>query len=163
MNVNFSTLTTQYREEIIDIYNYYIENSFAAYPEQGVAYAFFDHLLRMCEGYPAATVLDSEGRAMGFGMLRPYNPVPTFSGTAEITYFLRPDSTGKGIGKTLLEYLIAEGKGKNLRTVLASVSSLNEASIRFHMKNGFTEAGRFRDAVQKKGRIFDVVYFQRMI
>jgi phosphinothricin acetyltransferase len=163
MNINLSALTTHYREETIDIYNYYIENSFAAYPEQAVPYSFFDRLLDICRGYPAAAVLDSECHAIGFGMLRPYIPLPTFSGTAEITYFLRPDSTGKGIGKTLLEYLLAEGKGKNLRTVLASVSSLNEASIRFHMKSGFTEAGRFRHAVQKKGRIFDVVYFQRMI
>ncbi|AFM27133.1 GNAT family N-acetyltransferase [Desulfomonile tiedjei] len=163
MKMNLSALTTQYREEIVDIFNYYIENSFAAYPEQAVPYSFFDHLLETCRGYPAVAVLDSEGHAVGFGMLRPYNPLPTFSGTAEITYFLKPDTTRKGIGKALLEHLLAEGKNKNLRTVLASVSSLNEASIRFHLKNGFTEAGRFRNVVEKKGRIFDVVYFQRML
>jgi L-amino acid N-acyltransferase YncA len=38
---------------IIDIFNYYVENSFAAYPEDPVPYAFFDFFVNMSEGYPS--------------------------------------------------------------------------------------------------------------
>jgi len=51
----------------------------------------------------------------------------------------------------------------NLTSILASVSSLNQGSVNFHLKNGFTECGRFRDVGRKKGETFDVVYFQRML
>ena len=89
--------------------------------------------------------------------------MPTFSRTAETTYFVKPDFVGKGIGKILLEYLITEGRKKDVTSILASVSSLNEVSISFHMRHGFVECGRFRDIGRKKGKTFDVVYFQRML
>lgn len=163
MNIDPTPMTSDDREQIIDIFNYYIENSFAAYPEQKIPYEFFDALMHMCQGYPTATAKDADGKIIGFGMLRPYSPVPTFLGTAEITYFVKPSYTRRGLGKALLEYLIARAKRRNLTSILASVSSLNEASLNFHLKNGFTECGRFRDAGLKKGRAFDVVYFQRML
>ncbi|MEW6585138.1 MAG: N-acetyltransferase family protein [Nitrospirota bacterium] len=161
--MNFSQITSDDREQIIDIFNHYVENSFAAYPEQKVPYEFFDVLLNMCRGYPTAVARDEENEIIGFGMLRPYSPFPTFSDTAEITYFLKPGFTRKGIGKTILEYLISRGREKGISSLLASVSSLNEVSINFHLKNGFLECGRFKDIGRKRGKTFDVVYFQRMI
>ncbi|MDH5203349.1 MAG: GNAT family N-acetyltransferase [Nitrospirota bacterium] len=163
MNFNLAPITLDDREQIIDIFNHYVENSFAAYPEQKVPYEFFDLLLNMCQGYPTTTVKDKEGRVIGFGMLRPYSPISTFSQTAEITYFLKHGFTGKGIGKTILEYLIAKGKEKGITSILASISSLNDGSINFHVKNGFTECGRFKGIGRKKGKTFDVVYFQRIL
>ncbi|MHB8052899.1 MAG: hypothetical protein ACYDEZ_06390 [Methanoregula sp.] len=37
----FSPITDTDREPIIDLFNYYIEHSFAAYPEEKVPYDFF--------------------------------------------------------------------------------------------------------------------------
>lgn len=163
MNINLSPMTSDDREQVIDIFNYYVENSYAAYPEQKVPDEFFDVLLNMCQGYPTAVARNQENRIIGFGMLRPYSPFPTFSQTAEVTYFLKPGFTGKGIGRAILEDLIAKGREKGISSVLASISSLNEGSINFHLKNGFSECGRFRAIGRKKGKTFDVVYFQRML
>lgn len=163
MNFSLAPITLDDCKQIVDIFNHYVENSFAAYPEQKVPYEFFDVLLNMCQGYPTATVKDEKSRVIGFGMLRPYSPITTFSQTAEITYFLKPGFTGKGIGKTILEYLISKGKEKGITSILASISSLNDGSINFHLKNGFSEYGRFRGVGQKKGKTFDVVYFQRIL
>ncbi len=163
MEINFAPITSDDREQIIDIFNYYVENTFAAYPDQKVPYEFFDALLNTCQGYPTVTVKDTQGNVVGFGMLRPYSPIPSFSRTAEITYFLKPGFTGQGIGKTILEHLIARARGKNLTSILASVCSLNQGSINFHQRNGFVECGRFREVGHKRGKAFDVVYFQRML
>lgn len=163
MNFTVAPITLDDRQQIVDIFNYYVENSFAAYPDQTVSYEFFDFLLNLCRGYPTATVKDTEGAVVGFGMLRPYNPFPSFVQTAEITYFIKHGFTGRGIGKILLEYLIAGANSMNLTSILANVSSLNQESLSFHRKNGFTECGRFRQVGRKKGRTFDVVYFQRIL
>ncbi|HML26634.1 MAG TPA: N-acetyltransferase family protein, partial [Methanomethylovorans sp.] len=106
---------------------------------------------------------NNEGVCAGFGMLRPHNPMPAFSHTAEITYFIRPELTGKGLGSQMLEYLVTEGKKRGISNVLASISSLNEGSIRFHQKNGFIECGRFRKVARKKDIFFDIVWMQKDI
>ena len=106
MNVTLKPMELRDRGSVIDILNYYIEHTFAAYPESTQPYEFFDAFLKLCEGYPAVTARDEADEVVGFGMLRPYNPIPTFAGTAEITYFIRPEHTGRGIGKTFLTHLV---------------------------------------------------------
>ena len=151
------------RESVIDIFNHYVENSFAAYPESAVPYEFFDMLLQMAHGYPTVAAKDEHGKTMGFGILRTHNPIPTFSQTAEITCFIKPEYTGKGMGTSMLQHLIEEGKKRNITSVLANISSLNARSIAFHRKHGFKECGRFQGICKKKGQVFDVVWMQRML
>jgi L-amino acid N-acyltransferase YncA len=67
-------------------------------------------------------------------MLRAYSPFPTFSKTAEITYFIKPGYTGKGIGKKILDSLLAKARETGITSIIASISSLNEGSINFHKK-----------------------------
>ncbi len=155
------------RKAIIDIFNHYVENSFAAYPESKVPYEFFDLLKEMAAGYPFLAAKDStqdnKGRLLGFGLLRPHNPIPSFSGVAEITYFLAPEHTDKGIGSQMLDRLLAVAREKGIKSILASISSLNSVSLAFHKKNGFQECGRFVGIGRKWGQDFDVVWMQRMI
>ncbi len=166
MNLLIEPVSTADRNAIIDIFNHYVENSFAAYPETKVPYEFFDLFLEMAEGYPflAAKDLakDGKGEVLGFGLLRHHNHIPAFSGVAEITYFLAPEHTGKGIGRQTLDRLLVGAKEKGIKSILASISSLNSVSLAFHKKNGFKECGRFVEIGRKWGQDFDVVWMQRM-
>lgn len=148
---------------VFDIFNYYVRNSFAAYPEQEVPYEFFGMFLEICKNYPSVVVKDSKKNVVGFGMLKPHNLMPAFRHTAEITYFIQPDQTGKGLGRKMLSLLETEGKKQGISTILASISNLNEGSIRFHARNGFSECGRFIRVGQKNGVFFDTVWMQKFI
>jgi phosphinothricin acetyltransferase len=148
---------------VIDIFNYYVTNTFAAYPEHEVPYEFFGMFLEICKNYPSIVVKDPEEHVAGFGMLRPYNPMPAFRYTAEVTYFIRPDETGKGLGTKMLVFLETEAKKQGISTILASISSLNERSLRFHASNGFSECGRFKKVGMKKGVVFDTIWMQKFI
>ena len=163
MEYSISPISNEDREAIMDIFNHYVENSFAAYPENRLPYQAFDMLLQMANGFPTGTIKDQSGKVFGFGMLRTHNPMPTFSRTAEVTYFIRPDYTGKGLGKKLLGFLEKGAKEKNITNILASISSLNPRSIDFHKKNGFVECGRFKSVGRKKGQLFDTVWMQKML
>lgn len=149
--------------EIIDIFNYYIENSFAAFPEQKVPYEFFGMLAGMAGELPTVAARDCDGRILGFGMLRHHNPMPAFSHTAEVTYFLKPGMTGKGIGSSILKYLEDEGAKKGITRLLACVAAPNEGSIRFHEKHGFTHCGKFSKVARKNGVLFDTVWMEKGI
>ncbi len=163
MNIQLKPINKKHREQIIGIYNYYIENSFAAYLEKSVPPDFFDQLLKMCEGYPSIVAEEDNGSIAGFSLLRPYHAFPAFSRTAFITYFIKPEFTGKGIGKQILDYLISKGKEQGITSILADISSLNLLSINFHKKNGFRECGRLEGVGIKNGKVFDIVYMQRKL
>jgi len=151
------------REAIMDIFNHYVENTFAAYPENKLPYAAFDMFLQMSQGFPAGSIKDQDGKTIGFGMLRAHNQIPTFSHTAEVTCFIHPDHTGKGIGKMMLDYLETGAREKGITNILANISSLNPGSIRFHQRNGFMECGRFEKVGKKKGQVFDTIWMQKML
>ena len=163
MEFEISPISEEDRKPIIDIFNYYVANSYAAYPEAAVPYEAFDVFMQMSRGYPTGKVKDDNGEIIGFGFLRVHNPMPVFSETAEVTYFISQEYTGKGIGKRLLDYFEEEGKKKGFRNILASISSLNPGSINFHKKNGFIECGCFKSIGKKNGRVFDTVWMQKTL
>lgn len=161
MEYSIGPIASCEREAVIDIFNYYVENSFAAYAEDKLPYQAFDMLMQMSAGYPTVSIKDASGRTLGFGMLRRHSPMPTFARTAEISYFIHPDYTGKGLGKLLLDYLEKGATDKGIRVILASISSLNPASLKFHKKHGFVECGLFKGVAIKKGQEFDTVWMQK--
>jgi len=163
MEYSIKPISDEDREAIMDIFNYYVDNSFAAYPVQKLPYQAFDMFLQMSDGFPTGSIRDQNGRIVGFGMLRSHNPMPTFSRTAEVTYFIHPEHTGKGLGKRLLDSFEKGAVEKGITNILASISSLNPGSIEFHRKNGFLECGRFRKVGKKQGREFDIVWMQKIL
>lgn len=163
MEIHLKAISPDDREPVIDILNFYIENTAAEYPDKQVPYEFFDLFLTIAESYPVIVAKDEGGQVVGFGMLRPYNPLPAFVQTAECSYFIKPEYTRQGIGGRLLEALVHGGRERGITSILASVSSLNKDSINFHKKNGFIECGRFQKIGVKKGQLFDVVWLQKML
>jgi phosphinothricin acetyltransferase len=148
---------------VMDIFNHYIEHSFAAYREQRMSDKGFDIFLEAARGYPSGIVRDDKGQVLGFGMMRAHKPAPEFFYAAEITYFLHPDYRGMGIGTALLQSLEKQGRELGITTVLAHISSRNPESLNFHSKNGFIECGRFMQVGRKNGQKFDVVWMQKML
>jgi L-amino acid N-acyltransferase YncA len=163
MNFRLDPVSAEDGRQIIDIFNHYVESSFAAYPEKKVPYEFFQLFLNMAQGYPFLAVRNDAGEIIGFGLLHPHNPIPAFSRTAEITYFIAPEYTGKGIGKAMLDCLLDAARKKGITSILASISSQNPGSLAFHRKNKFAECGRFVGIGKKGGRDFDVIWMQRII
>ena len=162
--IDFEPLDKKHGPEVMAIFNHYVENGFAAYPEQRLPEEFFARFLEMTRGYPAyAMIKRATGTVAGFCFLRPYHPFPTFRATAEITYFIAPAEVGRGIGAAALELLEAGARKMGIRVILADISSLNPGSISFHQRHGFCECGRFRGVGRKHGREFDVVWMQKEI
>lgn len=149
-------------QPVMEIFNYYVENSFAAYPQTRLPEAFYSTLLASFQGYPNAVAVDS-GKVIGFGGLRAYSPMSTFSHTAEVSYFLSPGYSAKGLGTMMLGDFIQGAREKNIETLIASISSLNDASLTFHRKHGFTVCGTLKAVGRKNGVTFDVIYMQKML
>lgn len=151
-------------ESVLEIFNYYVENTFAAYPDEKVATQVFEAFLGQSEGYPAGKIVLENGIVAGFGVLRPYyNSHGVFSHVAETTYFIHKEYIGEGLGTSLLEYLADEGRRRGVSILMASISSKNIGSINFHIQNGFRQCGLFENVVKKNGVTFDMVWMQKAV
>ncbi|MDD1694662.1 MAG: N-acetyltransferase family protein [Methanoregula sp.] len=148
------------RDAVMRIFSHYAETSFAAYPDGPLPPLFFPHLR---EGALSAVVLEDDGGIAGFGLLKPFLPFPTFKKTGMLTYFIAPEFTGRGLGTRILGRLVEDAKKHGQKTLVANISSKNEASIRFHAKQGFTVSGNLTGVGEKFGEPFDVVWMQRPV
>jgi phosphinothricin acetyltransferase len=158
----FAPITESNKEPVITLFNYYIEHTNATFLESPLPSSYFDVLLPVIEQYPSVSVKEN-GALIGFGLLRPHNPMPAFRYTAVISYFLDTEYTGKGIGSMILNYLIEKAREKGIRSILAEISSLNPGSVRFHEKNGFIHRGRFERVGVKNGKEFDTIWMQKSL
>jgi len=151
------------REDLTDIFNYYIEKSDAAFFERKISPVFFERLRDIVYGNSLYVIENGNSQVLGFGLLKQYHPSTVFIRVAEVGYFLKPEFTGKGFGTLMLKRLISDARKMKIKTLLASISSRNKESITFHKKHGFIECGRFRDIGRKRGKPFDVVWMQKVI
>ncbi len=151
------------RQPVIDILNHYIETSFAAFPRSKVPYQFFAPFLKAAESHPSATARTENGQVAGFGLLRPFHFADSFAATAEFSCFLHPDHTRQGLGGLILDHLCAEAEKRGIRTVLAQISSPNQASLDFHARHGFRQSGRLAGVGNKFDQDFDVIFMQKSL
>jgi L-amino acid N-acyltransferase YncA len=163
MEYHFEPLSEAHRQPVIDLFNHYIAHSHAAFPEVPVSYGFFTRFLEMTSGYPAIVAKEAFEKVVGFAFLRPYHFAETFGRTAEITYFILPDHTRRGLGTALLEQLVRAARTMEIDSILASISSRNQASLHFHLRQGFKECGRFPRVGRKFGEDFDVIWMHLRI
>lgn len=160
MDYTFEKLAPGHESRVMEIFNYYIENTFYAYPEGKIPVQFFSRFLEIGKSYPAFVILHND-EIIGFCMLRPYNPFQAFRETAEVSYFIDKNFTAAGAGKAALDKLEESAKDMGVKRLLADISSENSYSIRFHIKNGFTQCGEFKGIGKKFGKSFDVVWMEK--
>ena len=163
MEFFFEKMNPAHEIDVMDIFNYYCQNSFAAYPEGKMPNPFYSRFLEIGNTYPAFVVKTAENTIIGFCMLKPFNLIPSFKTTAEISYFFRKDFTGKGAGKAALNKLEEEALKMGVKHLLASISSENQPSLEFHKKNGFIQCGCFHDIGVKFGKTFSMVWMEKAL
>ncbi len=160
-SLQFAPIGEADADPLVEVFNQYIREGEAAFLDEPVTITFFERMRPVLAAYPSFAVRETDGTFVGFGLLRPHNPLPAFRATAELSAFLAPGWTGRGIGSELLSRLEDAALARGIRHLLAAVSSRNDGSLRFHERHGFLECGRFRGVGVRHGRHFDLVWLQK--
>ena len=158
MEYTFEKLSLEHQDEVMEIFNYYVKETTAAYREEVVEKDYFLNFLEVTENYPGFAIKEADNKIIGFCMLKPHIALSTFSEAADIMYFIHHEYTGRGIGLLALKKLENEAIKIGIKKLLASICSENSNSISFHKKNGFSEYGRLPDIGKKFGRYFSIVW-----
>jgi L-amino acid N-acyltransferase YncA len=163
MDIRFEHLSEIHRKPVIDIFNYYVENSSAAYRGEKVDYQFFDNFISDDGVISSYAVLDNKNDVVGFCTLEFYKNVSTFRTLGDVMYFFKPEATGKGFGKAVLQKLETDAVKKGINKIVVDISDENTGSIEFHTKNGFHEYGRLKDCWEKHGRKLGIVFMEKVL
>ncbi len=149
---------------ILDIYNEIIANTTAVYSEQPVtlgerrAWA----KARVDSGYPVLVAVDESGVA-GFASFGDFRAWPCYRFTVEHSVHVRSGRRGRGIGKALVESLLARAAGLGKHVMIAGVDADNAASLALHAHLGFERVAHLHEVGRKFGRWLDLVFLQRSI
>ena len=102
-----------------------------------------------------------EGRVIGYAYAGAYRPRPAYRFTIENSVYLQPAIHRRGIGRQLLQRLIAESEARGYRQMIAVIGdSANAGSIGVHAKCGFGMIGTHPNVGFKFGRWLDTVMMQ---
>jgi len=98
---------------------------------------------------------------VGYAYAGPYRPRPAYRFSAEDSIYIAPQAQGEGVGRALLEALIAECTARNFRQLIGIIGdSGHAASIGLHKSLGFVDVGIVRSVGFKHGRWLDQVIMQ---
>jgi len=113
--------------------------------------------------YAAIVAVDDDGEVIGFGSLSPYRTRPAYSTTVEDSVYVRDDQRGAGVGRFLLDELLAIASRHGFHSVIARIVGGNEPSIALHRAAGFELVGTEREVGRKFRRWLDVVELQLLL
>lgn len=109
-------------------------------------------------------VAELDGAVVGYSYASAYRPRPAYRFTVENSVYVREGLAGRGIGKALLDELIARCEAGPWRQMLAVIgNSGNAGSIALHSRLGFQPIGTLNSVGFKLGQWVDTVLMQRAL
>lgn len=152
-------------ETLAAIYGHHVLHGFGSFETQPPDAAQMDERRRVIQAYrlPFLLAADEHG-ILGYAYAGPFRPRPGYRYTVEDSVYVAPEAMGRGVGRALLEAVIAACEKLGVRQMVAVIGdSRNAASIGLHRALGFDHSGVGRSLGFKHGRWVDVVWMQKAL
>ena len=151
---------------MVEIYNYYIQNSVVTFDMDVMALADWAEKFRWITelGLPFIVAQSPSGKIIGFAYVAPWRQKAAFKRTVEDSIYLRPAAIGKRVGTKLLQELLDQSKAAGVKEVVAVISDKGaESSIALHERFGFKHQGHLGKVGFKFGRWLGTVLMQKSL
>jgi L-amino acid N-acyltransferase YncA len=114
-------------------------------------------------GFPYLVAVEAN-HVIGYAYANHFRTRAAYRYTVEDSVYVTPDTHGRGVGKALLNELVARCRTLGLQQMLAVIGdSGNAASIGVHRACGFELVGVMKSVGRKFDRWVDVVVMQRAL
>ena len=152
--------------DIREIYNHYVTNSVVTFDEKKWTLAQWRekvaHLQKL--DMPFLVAQSPTGQILGYALVQPMSAKSAYRYSVENSIYLGQAATGKGLGRALLEALIAASEQAGIHQMVAVISDKGaEGSIALHERVGFVEVGRMGRVGFKFGRWLGTIYLQKQL
>ncbi len=106
-------------------------------------------------------VAEEAGRVLGWAALSPVSERCCYRGVAENSIYVAEEARGRGVGRALLERLVADAEAAGIWTIQTGIFPENATSIGLHKRCGFRVVGVRERLGQLDGVWRDVVILER--
>jgi L-amino acid N-acyltransferase YncA len=114
---------------------------------------FTEHSIRV--------VAEVDERVIGWAALAPVSSRWAYRGVAESSVYVARDHHGRGIGRAVMEDLIARSERAGIWTIQTSIFPENAASLKLHHRVGFRVVGLRKSIGKRDGLWRDTVLMER--
>ena len=113
--------------------------------------------------YPVIGIENDAGDLLGFASYGPFRAWPAYKYTVEHSVYVDGRFRGQGVGRQLLQALIAAAEEQQYHVMVGGIDATNAVSIKLHESLGFTACGIVRQAGFKFGRWLDLAFYQLIL
>ena len=111
----------------------------------------------------AVVAVDSAGAVLGFGALSEYKDRTGYRTTVENSVYVRRDVARRGIGRQILNHLLAVATVSGFHSVIARIESTSTASRDLHSACGYKLVGVEQQVARKFGKWLDIAVMQCIV
>lgn len=112
--------------------------------------------------HPVVVAVTS-GQVVGWGSLNAFNPRPAYDHVVDLSVYVQRGWRGRGVGRVLLQHLLAMAKALGYHKMVLATFPYNEAGVSLYRKMGFAPVGVYREQGQLDGRWVDVLIMERLL
>jgi phosphinothricin acetyltransferase len=153
-----TAMTDAHAAQVLDIFRLGIATGNATFETAPPAWPDFTARRLPAHRFVA---LDRHGGVSGWVACRTASDRRVYAGVVHHSVYVRPDTHGQGIGRALLDALIASTEAAGIWTIESGVFPENTASLRLHAAAGFRQIGTRERIGQHHGVWRDVILIER--
>lgn len=149
-------------EEMLDIYNYEIENGIATFDTDQKTLSEWKQWFDLnTNGSASVIVAEENGEVLGYASLTPYRSKRAYASTLELSVYVKKEYRNKGVATELMGEVIRGARlDENIHMIVSVITSGNKASIKLHEKFGFSFCGTLHEVGFKLGRYLNVDHYE---
>jgi phosphinothricin acetyltransferase len=148
---------------IKEIFDYYILNSTATFFTEKISIQELKKTVLTDHPKYKSYLVKYQENICGFCYFSQFKKRQAYDRTAEVSVYLKPDFTGKGIGIKTLQKLEKVAINQNIIVLVGTIACDNKKSQRLFERCGFEKCAHFKQVGEKFGKILDVVVYQKML
>jgi len=164
--MEFVTCTEEFHAEmILSILNEAILHSTALYDYKPRSLENISEWFKakQASNFPIIGAVSPSGELLGFASYGTFRAWPAYKYSVEHSVYIHKDHRGKGLGRALMQQLIAKAVEQQCHVMIGGIDADNSASIALHQKLGFSHAGTIKQAGFKFGRWLDLAFYQLIL
>lgn len=177
-NIRFEPIEEQHLPEVLSIYNHYVEHTTVSFHTELLSLEQIRAQIMNVPAHYKSYVIIEEQDARDNSVVSNAESAPAIAGyilmtqhknkqaydvTAEVTIYLKPGQTGKGLGGKSLTFLEQAGVASGFHVLIATVCTENANSIALFERYGYEKCAHFREVGYKFGRHLDIASYQKII
>jgi L-amino acid N-acyltransferase YncA len=156
--VQVTAMTSAHADAVLAIYTAGIATGNATFETAVPGWEAFDAGRLTAHRYVALT---ETGQVAGWIACSPTSTRPAYAGVVEHSVYVHPDHGGRGVGRALLQMLIASTEAAGIWTIQSGIFPENTASLALHHRCGFRTIGT-RERVGRHHEMWrDVILIER--